>query len=135
MSSMPSRSNALLLPEVIDSLVALALVVGAVCVNHEGRILEEGLAGFLSIRITMLNVSFCFVFAVIWNQCLESLGLFQSDFKKFSSLAIRVILACLTMTGLLALYLALRQAKGLFLRSCSVFCPCICLGTLSRNAG
>ncbi len=112
MSRMPSRSSALLLPEVIDSLVALALVVGAVCVNHEGRILEDGLAPFLSIRITALNVSFCFVFAVIWNQCLESLGLFQGDFKKFSSLIIRVTLACLTMTGLLALYLELRQAKG-----------------------
>jgi len=89
----------------------LGLVVGTVCVNNESRILQDGLAGFLSIRITPLNASFCFVFAVLWNQCMEKLGLYQNDFKNFTSLMIHTAVGCSIMTMFLALYLGLRQAK------------------------
>jgi hypothetical protein len=73
-------------PAVLDSLAVLCIVVETVCVNNGSRIMQDGLAGFLSIRITPLNASFCFVFVVLWNQCVEMLGLYQNDFRKFTSL-------------------------------------------------
>jgi len=97
MNNMSSRRKVRSVPEVIDSLLALGLVLGAVCLNNRSRIFQHGLADFLSLRITVLNVTFCAVFVVLWSQCLGLFGLYRNDFTEFA-------------TAVLALYLSLRQA-------------------------
>jgi lipopolysaccharide/colanic/teichoic acid biosynthesis glycosyltransferase len=96
---------------ITDSIVALFLVVGAVCIANKNQLPQGGWADFLSIRITVLNASFAIVFSVAWKQCLESFGLYRRDFKNAMSIALRALTGCVIMTALLAFYLECRQAS------------------------
>jgi exopolysaccharide biosynthesis polyprenyl glycosylphosphotransferase len=101
----PSQRKTSPVTAVLDSLVALALVVGAVCLANKNQLPPNGLADFLSMRVTLLNGSFSIVFAVLWKQCLESLGLYRRDFTGPLSPTVRVAAGCVIMTALLAGYL------------------------------
>ena len=97
--------NSPVLASAIDSLAALGLAVSAVVWARAGSIPHGGVAQFLSIRITLLNISFSIVFVVLWKQCLTAFGLYRRDLNGLTSLVTRTTLASATMTGLLGLYL------------------------------
>ena len=94
-----------------DGLIAPVLAVGAVVWANWQRIPQGGLGEFLGMRVTPLNASFSIVFAVLWQQCMEALGLY----RRFAGL-LRLILTTAAgvgiMTALLALYLEARRAQG-----------------------
>ncbi len=96
----------------MDSLVGLAIAVGAVVWARAGQIPHDGVAQFLLIRITLLNASFSIVFAVLWKQCLTAFGLYRRDLDGMRSLVMRTAAASATMTGLLGIYLQARHARG-----------------------
>jgi exopolysaccharide biosynthesis polyprenyl glycosylphosphotransferase len=110
MNDMSSHRKVRSVAEIVDSFLVLGLVVGAVCLNNWSRIFQSGLADFLGLRITLLNATFCVVFVLLWNQCLELFGLYRNDFTELASPLIRVAAGCSIMTAVLALYLSLRQA-------------------------
>jgi hypothetical protein len=95
-----------------DSLVALGLVVAAVVWANERDIQRIGFAEFLTIRITLLNVCFSVVFAIVWKQCLTVLGLYRRDLSGLYRLVIRTAGACIVMTTLLAVYLNAHHPQG-----------------------
>ncbi len=104
--------NSTALSAALDSLIALGLAVGAVVWANRRYIPLGGLAEFLLIRITLLNVSFSIVFAIVWKQCLTTLGLYRRDLDGLRSLVLRSATACAIMTALLDLYLQARHARG-----------------------
>ena len=106
------QRNSPTLTAAIDSLVALAIVVAAVAWANQRRMPEGGLREFLELRVTLLNSSFCIVFAVLWKECLEMLGLYRDSFTEFLRPTLRSATGCGIMAGLLALYLEARHAKG-----------------------
>jgi exopolysaccharide biosynthesis polyprenyl glycosylphosphotransferase len=94
-----------------DSLIALALAVGAVVWANEGRMPQGGLGEFLEMRITPLNASFAIIFAVVWQQCMQGLGLY----RRFAELLRPALLTATGvgfMTTLLAFYLDAIGAKA-----------------------
>lgn len=108
---MATRSNARSLLGASDSLIALALAVGAAVWANQQRMPQGGLSEFLKMRVTALNASFAIVFAVLWQQCMEGLGLY----RRFAELLRPTLLSAAgvgIMTGLLALYLVGRDAQG-----------------------
>jgi lipopolysaccharide/colanic/teichoic acid biosynthesis glycosyltransferase len=109
---MPNPRNSTALSAALDSLIALGLAVGAVVWTNQPYIPQGGLANFLLIRITLLNVSFSIVFAIVWKQCLTTLGLYRRDLDGLRSLVLRSATACAIMTALLDLYLQARHARG-----------------------
>jgi exopolysaccharide biosynthesis polyprenyl glycosylphosphotransferase len=106
------QRNSTTLAAAIDSLVALAIIVAAVAWANQRRMPEGGLREFLAFRVTLLNSSFCIVFAVLWKECLEKLGLYRDNFTELLRPTLRSATGCGIMAGLLALYLAARHAKG-----------------------
>jgi exopolysaccharide biosynthesis polyprenyl glycosylphosphotransferase len=109
---MPRLRNSTALSAALDSLIALGLAVGAVAWANQRYIPHGGFAEFLLIRITLLNVSFSIVFAIVWKQCLTTLGLYRRDLDGLRSLVLRSATACAIMTALLDLYLQARHARG-----------------------
>jgi lipopolysaccharide/colanic/teichoic acid biosynthesis glycosyltransferase len=95
-----------------DSLVGLAIAVGAVVWARAGQIPHHGLTEFLFVRVTLLNASFSIVFAVLWKQCLTAFGLYRRDLDGMRSLVVRTVSASAIMTGLLGIYLQARHARG-----------------------
>ena len=94
-----------------DSLIALVLAVGAVVWANESRMPQGGPREFLEMRITPLNASFAIVFAVLWQQCMQGLGLY----RRFAELLRPALLTAAGvgfMTTLLALYLVAIRAQG-----------------------
>jgi exopolysaccharide biosynthesis polyprenyl glycosylphosphotransferase len=94
-----------------DGLVALLLVIVAVIWANQNRMPQGGLSEFLRLRITLLNGSFAVVFAIVWQQCMSTLGMY----RKFSDLLRPALLAATgvgIMTVLLALYLEARHAEA-----------------------
>jgi exopolysaccharide biosynthesis polyprenyl glycosylphosphotransferase len=108
---MSRHPNSRFLLGATDSLIGLALAVGAVVWANEQRIPAGGLAEFLRIRITLLNASFSIVFAVLWQQCMEALGLYRRS-SEFLRPTLMTAAGAAVMTALLALYLEARQALG-----------------------
>ena len=96
----------------LDSLAALSLAVGSVVWVNLAYIPHGGLAEFLRIRVTLLNISFAVVFAILWKQCLTFLGLYSREFDGLRRLVMRTAAGCAIMTALLALYLEARHARG-----------------------
>jgi exopolysaccharide biosynthesis polyprenyl glycosylphosphotransferase len=109
---MPRLRNSTALSAALDSLIALGFAVGAVVWAKSQYIPHGGIAQFLLIRITLLNVSFSIVFAIVWKQCLTTLGLYRRDLDELRSLVLRSATACAIMTALLDLYLQARHARG-----------------------
>jgi exopolysaccharide biosynthesis polyprenyl glycosylphosphotransferase len=109
---MPRLRNSTALSAALDSFIALGLAVGAVVWTNQRYIPHGGLARFLLIRITLLNVSFSIVFAIVWKQCLTTLGLYRRDLDGLRNLVLRSATACAIMTALLDLYLQARHARG-----------------------
>jgi exopolysaccharide biosynthesis polyprenyl glycosylphosphotransferase len=108
---MSRQSNARSLLAATDSLIALVLAVGAVVWANQQRIPQGGLAEFLEMRVTLLNASFSIVFAVLWQQCMEALGLY----RRFAALLRPTLMTAAgvgIMTALLAFYLEARRAQG-----------------------
>ncbi len=101
-----------LLAAAIDSVVALCIAVSAVAWARAGSIPHGGLAEFVMVRVTLLNVSFSIVFVVLWKQCLTAFGLYRRDLNGVLSLVMRTAFASGTMTALLGLYLEARHARG-----------------------
>jgi hypothetical protein len=108
---MSRHPNSRFLLGATDSLIGLALAVGAVVWANEQRIPPGGLAEFLRIRITLLNASFSIVFAVLWQQCMEALGLYRRS-SEFLRPTLMTAVGAGVMTTLLALYLEARHALG-----------------------
>lgn len=108
---MSREHNSRLLLNVTDGLMALVLAVGAVILANQQNMPQGGLGEFLKLRITPLNASFLIVFAVLWHQCMDALGLY----RRVGGL-LRFTLVTTTgvgiMTALLALYLEARRAEG-----------------------
>jgi exopolysaccharide biosynthesis polyprenyl glycosylphosphotransferase len=95
----------------IESLIALALVVGAVVWANEQRMPQGGVSQFLEQRITPVNASFAIVFAFLWQHCMETLGLY----RRFAELLRPTLMTAAgvgIMTALLGLYLQARHARG-----------------------
>jgi exopolysaccharide biosynthesis polyprenyl glycosylphosphotransferase len=108
---MSRHPNSRFLPGATDSLIGLALAVGAVVWANEQRIPAGGLAEFLRERVTLLNASFSIVFAVLWQQCMQALGLYRRS-SEFLRPTLMTAAGAGVMTALLALYLQARQALG-----------------------
>jgi exopolysaccharide biosynthesis polyprenyl glycosylphosphotransferase len=108
---MSQQTNARPLVGATDSLIALMLAVGAVVWANQQRMPVGGVGEFLRFRITSLNASFSVVFAVLWQQCMQALGLYRR-----SSGLLRPTLNAATgvglMTALLGLYLEARRTEG-----------------------
>jgi exopolysaccharide biosynthesis polyprenyl glycosylphosphotransferase len=85
--------------------------MGAVVWANESRMPQGGLGEFLEMRTTPLNASFAIVFAVLWQQCMQGLGLY----RRFAELLRPALLTAAGvgfMTTLLALYLVAIRAQG-----------------------
>jgi exopolysaccharide biosynthesis polyprenyl glycosylphosphotransferase len=107
------KRNSTTLTASVDSLVALAIVVAAMAWANKSRMPQGGPREFLQMRITLLNASFAIVFAVLWKECLDKLGLYRESFTELLSPALRLTAGCGIMTGVLALYLeAALHAQG-----------------------
>ncbi len=108
---MSQQTNPRPLVGATDSLIALMIAVAAVVWAHQQRMSMGGLGEFLKIRVTSLNASFSIVFAVLWQQCMQALGLYRR-----SSELLRPMLSSAAgvglMTVLLGLYLEARRADG-----------------------
>jgi len=110
------QRNSTTLTAAIDSLAALGIVVAAVAWANQSRMPQGGPREFLEMRITLLNASFAIVFAVLWKECLDKLGLYRETFTELVRPAVRLATGCGIMAGVLALYLVARQAQGPILR-------------------
>jgi lipopolysaccharide/colanic/teichoic acid biosynthesis glycosyltransferase len=108
---MSRNPNSRFLLGATDSLIGLALAVGAAVWANEQRIPPGGLGEFLRIRITLLNTSFSIVFAVLWQQCMEALGLYRRS-SEFLRPTLMTAAGAGVMTALLALYLEAGRAQG-----------------------
>jgi exopolysaccharide biosynthesis polyprenyl glycosylphosphotransferase len=108
---MSRQPNTPSLTGAIDSLIALVLAVGAVVWANQQRMPHGALSEFLKIRITPLNASFSIVFAVLWQQCMQRLGLYRR-FTEFLRPALISVAGVGIMTALLALFLEARRAQG-----------------------
>ena len=106
------RTNSSTLTAVIDSLIALTLAVSAVVWANQQHMPRGGLGEFLEMRVTLLNASFSIVFAVLWKECLDTLGLYPGTFTEFIRPTLRAAFACAIMTALLALYFLVRRFQG-----------------------
>jgi exopolysaccharide biosynthesis polyprenyl glycosylphosphotransferase len=94
---------------VADGLIAMIFAVSAVVWADWHRIPQAGLADFLETRVTPLNASFSIVFAVLWQQCMEALGLYRR-FAGLPRLTLMTAVGVGIMTALLGLYLEARRA-------------------------
>src|ERR1700761_3279550 len=109
--TMSRHPNSRFLLGATDSLIGLALAVGAVVWANEQRIPGGGLGHFLAVRVTLLNLSFSIVFAVLWQQCMEVLGLYRRS-SEILRPTLMTAAGAAVMTALLALYLKARHALG-----------------------
>ena len=107
-----SRRNATKLTAAMDGVAALIIAVAVVIWANQQRMPQGGLTQFLEMRITLLNASFSIVFAVLWKECLESLGLYRGSYTELTRPALVAGTGCGLMTALLALYLEVRHAQG-----------------------
>lgn len=116
------KQNSTTLTASVDSLVALAIVVAAVAWANKSRMPQGGPREFLQMRITLLNASFAIVFAVLWKECLDKLGLYRESFTELLRPLLRLTAGCGIMAGVLALHLALAlHAQGPVGRSVAAF--------------
>jgi exopolysaccharide biosynthesis polyprenyl glycosylphosphotransferase len=107
-----ARRNATKLTAAMDGLAALTIAVVVVIWANQQRMPQGGLTQFLEMRITLLNASFSIVFAVLWKECMEGLGLYRGSYKELSLPALVAATGCGLMTAVLALYLEVRHAQG-----------------------
>ncbi len=116
------KRNSTTLTASVDSLVALAIVVAAMAWANKSRMPQGGPREFLQMRITLLNASFAIVFAVLWKECLDKLGLYRESFTELLSPVLRLTAGCGIMAGVLALYLeAALHAQGPVGRAIAAF--------------
>jgi hypothetical protein len=108
---MLKRSNSHALLRATDGLMAVVLAVAAAAWANQQRMPQGGLEEFLEMRVTLLNASFSIVFAVLWQQCMEALGLYRR-FAGLFRLTTVTAAGVGVMTALLALYLEARRAQG-----------------------
>jgi exopolysaccharide biosynthesis polyprenyl glycosylphosphotransferase len=113
--------NSTTLTAAFDSLVALAIVVGAVAWANQRRMPQGGPREFLEMRVTLLNASFAIVFAVLWKECLDKLGLYRESFTELLRPIIRLATGCGIMAGVLALYLEASRAQGPVMSAVTTF--------------
>ena len=94
-----------------DSLIALMIAVAAVVWANQQRMPVGGLSEFLQIRVTSLNASFSIVFAVLWQLCMQALGLYRRS-SEFLRPMLSAAAGVGLMTLLLGLYLEARRTEG-----------------------
>jgi exopolysaccharide biosynthesis polyprenyl glycosylphosphotransferase len=104
--------NAHTLGAAADSLMAFALVVGAVLWANHSHMPPGGPVEFLEMRTTLLNASFSIVFAILWRQCFDVLSLYVPVRGGLLQGAFVAATGCALMTGVVALYLNARHAEG-----------------------
>ena len=115
------QRNSTTLTAAFDSLVALAIVVAAVAWANQRRMPQGGPREFLEIRVTLLNASFAIVFAVLWKECLDKLGLYRESFTELLRPALRLATGCGIMAGVLGLYLEASRVQGPVVRAVITF--------------
>ena len=115
------QRNSTTLTAAFDSLVALAIVVAAVAWANQRRMPQGGPREFLEIRVTLLNASFAIVFAVLWKECLDKLGLYRESFTELLRPALRLVTGCGIMAGVLGLYLEASRVQGPVVRAVITF--------------
>ena len=108
---MSQQNNIRSMLRAADSALALTLVVIAVVWANEQRMPQGGVSAFLEMRLTPLNASFSIIFCVLWQQCMQALGLYRQSTELVRT-AIRSVACVGFMTTLLAIYLEARQAEG-----------------------
>jgi exopolysaccharide biosynthesis polyprenyl glycosylphosphotransferase len=108
---MSQQTNARPLVGATDSLIALMIAVAAVVWAHQQPMSVDGLGEFLKIRVTSLNASFSIVFAVLWQQCMQALGLYRRSSELLRP-TVNSAAGVGFMTVLLGLYLEARRADG-----------------------
>jgi exopolysaccharide biosynthesis polyprenyl glycosylphosphotransferase len=108
---MLKKSNSHVLLRATGGLMAVLLAVVAAAWANQQRMPQGGLKEFLEMRVTLLNASFSIVFAVLWQQCMEALGLYRRVARLFR-LTIVTAVGVGIMTALFALYLEARRAEG-----------------------
>lgn len=109
MSRTSATSN--LLTAAIDSVIAMAIAIGAVVWANSTHIGAGGLTEFLAIRVTLLNASFSIVFTVLWKQCMALVGGYRRDIHLLRQFGLTSS-ACAAMTVVMGAYLYARQAQG-----------------------
>lgn len=107
---MSIRRSILNVPPTLDGFIALGILLVAVGSANHLDILRHGVTSFFEIRITLLNGIFSLVFVVLWQKCLDAVGLYGTDLSDLRSALMRLATACAAMTGFIATYLKLRVA-------------------------
>src|SRR3984885_4751360 len=108
---MSDQTNARPLVGATDSLIAMMIAVAAVVWANQQRMPQGGLGEFLTMRITPLNASFSIVFAVLWQQCMQALGLYRR-FTELLRPTLKAIIGVGIMTAVLTLFLEARRTEG-----------------------
>ena len=87
---------------------------------NQQRMPEGGVSAFLEMRVTLSNASFAIVFAVLWQQCMQSPGLYRRS-SDLLRVALMTMLGVGVMTLLLGMYLGATHAHGPLTRVLAVF--------------
>src|SRR6266436_3759066 len=103
-----------------DRVIGLMLAVAAVGWANQPSLSPVGLPEFLKIRMTPLNASFSIVFVVLWQQCMQALGLYRRSVELFRPLLMTVTGVGI-MTAVLAIFLEARHAHGPMPRTLAAF--------------
>jgi exopolysaccharide biosynthesis polyprenyl glycosylphosphotransferase len=87
------------------------LAVGAMVWANQQSMPQGGLSEFLKMQITPLNGSFSVVFAVLWQQCMQKLGLYRRFVRMLRPMLL-TFAGVGIMTALLGLFLKARHVQG-----------------------
>lgn len=96
----------------VDGLVSLILAVFAVVWANQLYMPAGTLAGFLEMRVTLLNTIFAIIFVILSTKCSTALGLYQGDFTDWFRAGLKTTTTCGIMTAFVAFYLQLRKSPS-----------------------
>ena len=116
----------------VDGLILSTLAAFAVVWANQVYMPPGTLEDFLALRITLLNMIFAVLFAVLSTKCTNALGLYQNNFTDWRPAGIRVVACCAIMTGFVALYLLGRKSPSPISLILSEFFISTCIYRLVR---
>ena len=109
----PNRVTYLALSRVSDTVVAVAVLLGAFLLANVQR-MPGGLDDFLGMRITLKNLVMLLVFAVVWRAACLVAGLYDWNRIRSSRAEAERVLAACTVGATLALMFPLMSKTGAF---------------------
>jgi exopolysaccharide biosynthesis polyprenyl glycosylphosphotransferase len=93
----------------VDGFVASGLVIATVYAAHRTYVHYGGVVALLNSRVTVLNVSLCIGFGLVWSRCLTMLRLYRNDLAELAAPLRKTGLWCVVAAGLLVFYLKGRE--------------------------